>query len=125
MKQLAFVIPLGAEPDQCYDGITPSDMYTSMTCAWSGAFLLAGALAGSMWSECVSVLSITLVLTIQSLHPRVQHASYRRLGYRPWSAILLHLTSGRVGSTRGTIRSCHQYIRSLVSIWQCLSHQSR
>ncbi|KAG9532945.1 hypothetical protein KCU93_g587, partial [Aureobasidium melanogenum] len=58
---LAFVIPLGAEPDQCYNGITPNDMYTSMTCAWSGAFLLAGALAGSMW---IFIRSLSMHLTV-------------------------------------------------------------
>ncbi|KAI4738668.1 hypothetical protein E4T50_10890 [Aureobasidium sp. EXF-12298] len=58
---LAFVIPLGAEPDQCYDGITPNDMFTSMTCAWSGAFLLAGALAGSMW---IFIRAFSMHLTV-------------------------------------------------------------
>ncbi|THV87698.1 hypothetical protein D6D29_00553 [Aureobasidium pullulans] len=58
---LAFVIPLGAEPDQCYDGITPNDMYTSMTCAWSGAFLLAGALAGSFW---ILIRAFSMHLTV-------------------------------------------------------------
>jgi hypothetical protein len=71
MKQLAFVIPLGSDPDQCYDGITPNDMYTSMTCAWSGAFLLAGALAGSMWSKCADLEYPFQVLTLDSLHPRI------------------------------------------------------
>ncbi|KAI5204132.1 hypothetical protein E4T39_03673 [Aureobasidium subglaciale] len=58
---LAFVIPLGAQPDQCYDGITPNDMYTSMTCAWSGAFLLAGALAGTFW---IFIRSFSMHLTV-------------------------------------------------------------
>jgi hypothetical protein len=71
MNQLAFVIPLGADPDQCYDGITPNDMYTSMTCAWSGAFLLAGALAGSMWSKYADLEYPFKVLTLDSLHPRI------------------------------------------------------
>ena len=47
--QLGFVIPLGAKPDQCYNEITPNDMYTSMACAWSGAFILSGALTAVAW----------------------------------------------------------------------------
>jgi hypothetical protein len=46
---LGFTIPLGANPEQCYDQITPNDMYSSMGCAWSGAFIVAGGLSGAMW----------------------------------------------------------------------------
>ncbi|KAF2459702.1 hypothetical protein BDY21DRAFT_176427 [Lineolata rhizophorae] len=46
---LGFVIPLGVQPPQCYDEITPNDMYTSLTCAWSGAFIIAGGLAIDVW----------------------------------------------------------------------------
>ncbi|EME44218.1 hypothetical protein DOTSEDRAFT_71900 [Dothistroma septosporum NZE10] len=49
MIALGFTIPLGANPDQCYDEITPNDMYTSMECAWSGAFIIAGGLTAGMW----------------------------------------------------------------------------
>ncbi|MBE7200056.1 MAG: hypothetical protein INR70_19925, partial [Parafilimonas terrae] len=46
---LGFTIPLGAKPEQCYNDITPNDMYTSTECAWSGAFILAGGLCAAMW----------------------------------------------------------------------------
>ncbi|SMR54904.1 unnamed protein product [Zymoseptoria tritici ST99CH_3D1] len=46
---LGFTIPLAAQPDQCYDGITPNDMYSSMECAWSGAFIIAGGMAAVVW----------------------------------------------------------------------------
>ena len=49
MITLGFVIPLGAEPDKCYDEITPNDMYSSIECAWSGAFIVAGGLTTVMW----------------------------------------------------------------------------
>lgn len=48
-RQLGFIIPLGARPEQCYDDITPNDMYTSITCALSGACLLAGGWCTVMW----------------------------------------------------------------------------
>ncbi|KAL3451693.1 hypothetical protein BJX65DRAFT_223413 [Aspergillus insuetus] len=40
--QLAFIIPLGTKPDQCYNEITPRDMYTSLSCAFTGSMLLFG-----------------------------------------------------------------------------------
>ncbi|QIW95887.1 hypothetical protein AMS68_001405 [Peltaster fructicola] len=49
MVCIGFIIPLAAPPDQCYNAITPNDMYSSMACAWSGAFLVAGGLCTTMW----------------------------------------------------------------------------
>lgn len=46
---LGFVIPLGTKPNQCYDEITPNDMYSSMACAFSGAFLIAGGMSMGVW----------------------------------------------------------------------------
>ncbi|KAL5340328.1 hypothetical protein BJX70DRAFT_361448 [Aspergillus crustosus] len=40
--QLAFIIPLGTKPDQCYNEITPRDMHSSLSCAFTGAMLLFG-----------------------------------------------------------------------------------
>jgi hypothetical protein len=56
---LGFTIPLGASPEQCYDQITPNDMYSSMGCAWSGAFIVAGGLSAAMWI-CIRALSMNL-----------------------------------------------------------------
>jgi len=47
--QLGFVIPLGTQPEQCYDEITPNDMYSSLTCAFSGASLVSGGLSFAVW----------------------------------------------------------------------------
>jgi len=46
---LAFVIPLAVKPPQCYNDITPNDMFTNLTCAFSGAFLIAGGLTVAVW----------------------------------------------------------------------------
>ncbi|KAL8943749.1 MAG: hypothetical protein Q9216_000855 [Gyalolechia sp. 2 TL-2023] len=48
-KQLGFIIPLGAQPEQCRDAITPNDMFSDLTCAFSGATLLAGGFAAISW----------------------------------------------------------------------------
>lgn len=49
--QLGFVVPLAAQPEQCYNEITPNDMYSNLTCAWSGAFIISGSLTTGMWSK--------------------------------------------------------------------------
>ncbi|KAH7399291.1 hypothetical protein BKA66DRAFT_407056 [Pyrenochaeta sp. MPI-SDFR-AT-0127] len=49
LMALGFVIPFGAQPEQCYDEITPNDMYSSLTCAFSGAFLISGGLSMAVW----------------------------------------------------------------------------
>lgn len=49
MMALAFVIPFGKKPQQCFDEITPHDMFSDLTCAFSGAFLIAGGLSIAVW----------------------------------------------------------------------------
>lgn len=51
---MSFVIPLGNPKTQCYDKITPHDMYSSINCALSGAFLLGGGWSTVMWGMCPS-----------------------------------------------------------------------
>ncbi|KAK4495629.1 hypothetical protein PRZ48_012897 [Zasmidium cellare] len=47
--KLAFIVPLGSKPNLCHDEITPGDMHTSLSCAWSGALLVAGAMSCAVW----------------------------------------------------------------------------
>lgn len=63
--QLGFIIPLGARPDQCHDAITPNDMYSDMTCALSGAFLLFGGFAAIVWGEYVLYILNIDILTFE------------------------------------------------------------
>lgn len=58
---MGFLIPLGANPQQCFDAVTPNDMHTSIVCALSGTFLLLGGWASLMW---VLVRSLALHLQI-------------------------------------------------------------
>lgn len=51
LPQLGFIIPLGAQPEQCHDAITPNDMYSDLACAFSGASLILGGLAVIMWGR--------------------------------------------------------------------------
>lgn len=47
--QLAFIVPLAANPDQCYNTITPNDMQSDRTCAVSGALIIFGGWAAVIW----------------------------------------------------------------------------
>lgn len=49
--QISFIIPIAAQPEQCYNEITPRDMYSSLSCAWSGALLEVGSMAAVVWSK--------------------------------------------------------------------------
>ncbi|KAF2750648.1 hypothetical protein M011DRAFT_396426 [Sporormia fimetaria CBS 119925] len=49
LMALGFVVPFGAKPQQCYDEITPNDMFSNLTCAFSGAFLISGGLTMGVW----------------------------------------------------------------------------
>ncbi|CAI7595379.1 unnamed protein product [Penicillium palitans] len=48
--ELAFIIPLGAKPDQCHNAITPNDMRSNLSCAFSGSLLLFGGWLVVIWS---------------------------------------------------------------------------
>lgn len=48
--EIAFIIGLGADPEQCYNDITPNDMNSNLPCAFSGAFLLFGGWCAIIWS---------------------------------------------------------------------------
>ncbi|CAI7641081.1 unnamed protein product [Penicillium glandicola] len=50
MTPVAFIIPLGAKPDQCYNSITPNDMRSDLSCAFSGSLLLFGGWLVVIWS---------------------------------------------------------------------------
>lgn len=48
--QLGFVVPLAAQPEECFDSITPHSMQSSSVCAASGTLLILGGWAGVMWA---------------------------------------------------------------------------
>ncbi|KAJ5809359.1 uncharacterized protein N7503_001577 [Penicillium pulvis] len=48
--EIAFIVPLGSKPNQCYNDITPNDMYSDLSCAFSGSLLLFGGWMVVMWS---------------------------------------------------------------------------
>ncbi|KAK1990595.1 hypothetical protein LX36DRAFT_738285 [Colletotrichum falcatum] len=61
IMNLGFIVPLAAQPEQCFNEITPNSMKSSKVCGASGAFLLLGGWAGVMW---VFLRSLSLHLQI-------------------------------------------------------------
>lgn len=48
---IAFIIPLGTKPDLCHDTITPNNLHTDLSCAFTGVLVEAGAMGAVVWSE--------------------------------------------------------------------------
>jgi hypothetical protein len=46
---LSFVIPVGIDPPTCYNTITPNDMHSSLSCAWTGSLITLGGLGCVVW----------------------------------------------------------------------------
>jgi hypothetical protein len=47
--KLAFIIPLGSKPDQCFNTITPNGMDSNLSCSFTGFLLLFGGWATVTW----------------------------------------------------------------------------
>lgn len=45
----AFAIPVTSNPDMCYDAITPNDMHSSLSCAWTGSLVTIGGIGSVVW----------------------------------------------------------------------------
>ncbi|KAL2014555.1 hypothetical protein VTN00DRAFT_2080 [Thermoascus crustaceus] len=50
LMEIAFIIPLGTKPNECYNEITPNDMRSDLSCAFTGSLLLFGGWAVVIWS---------------------------------------------------------------------------
>lgn len=46
---LSFAIPVTVDPNMCYDAITPHDMKSSLSCAWTGSFVTLGGVGSVVW----------------------------------------------------------------------------
>jgi amino acid transporter len=46
---MSFAIPVTTNPGLCHDQITPNDMHSSQSCAWTGSFVVLGGLGCVIW----------------------------------------------------------------------------
>jgi hypothetical protein len=116
LMNLGFVIPLAAQPDECYNEITPHNMHTSTVCGASGTFLLLGGWAGVMWAFLRS-LSLHLQICWQVLVGRNFMIFAQAAGWGvPIIGIALALTFSGVSFRFGP--TCHiNHENSLADFW--------
>lgn len=114
--QLGFVIPLAAQPEQCYDDITPHSMHTNRLCGASGSFLMLGGWAGVMWAFLRS-LSLHLQICWQVLVGRNFMIFAQAAG---WGIPIIGLTLALVfsGVSFRFSATCHiNHQNSLADFW--------
>ncbi|POR31236.1 Uncharacterized protein TPAR_08556 [Tolypocladium paradoxum] len=116
LMNLGFVIPLAAQPDQCFDKITPHGMRTSKICGASGTFLLLGGWCGVMWSFLRS-FSLHLQICWQVLVGRNFMIFAQAAGWGvPVLGIILALVFSGVSFRFGA--TCHiNHKNSLADLW--------
>ncbi|KAF4123965.1 7 transmembrane receptor (Secretin family) [Geosmithia morbida] len=116
IMSLGFVIPLAAQPDQCFNRITPNSMHTSSVCGASGSMLMLGGWSAVMWAF------------LRSLHLHLQ-ICWQMLVGRPfmifaqvagWGVPLLALALGLIfsGVSFRFGQTCHiVHKNSLADFW--------
>ncbi|KAL6867796.1 G-protein coupled receptor [Trichoderma novae-zelandiae] len=116
IMNLGFVIPLAAQPDQCFDAITPNDMHTLSVCGASGAMLILGGWCGVMWAFLRS-LSLHLQICWQVLVGRNFMIFAQAAGWGiPAIGIILALVFSGVSFRFGA--TCHiNHKNSLADLW--------
>ncbi|KAF4512567.1 hypothetical protein G6O67_001687 [Ophiocordyceps sinensis] len=116
LMNLGFVVPLAAQPDQCFDKITPHDMRTSKVCGISGTLLMLGGWCGVMWSFLRS-FSLHLQICWQVIVGRNFMIFAQAAGWGiPILAIVLALVFSGVSFRFGA--TCHiNHPNSLAILW--------
>ncbi|KAL7902179.1 putative G-protein coupled receptor [Trichoderma sp. SZMC 28014] len=116
IMNMGFVIPLAAEPDQCFDTITPNDMHTLSVCGASGAMLMFGGWCAVMWAFLRS-LSLHLQICWQVLVGRNFMVFAQAAGWGiPIIGLVLALVFSGVSFRFGA--TCHiNHKNSLADFW--------
>ncbi|KAF7551448.1 hypothetical protein G7046_g7716 [Stylonectria norvegica] len=116
LMNLGFVVPLAAQPEQCFNDITPHSMITNKVCGASGSFLLLGGWAGVMWAFLRS-LSLHLQICWQVLVGRSFMIFAQVAGWGiPLLGIILALVFSGVSFRFGA--TCHiNHENSLADFW--------
>ncbi|EME86872.1 uncharacterized protein MYCFIDRAFT_131070 [Pseudocercospora fijiensis CIRAD86] len=113
--ELGFIVPLARQPDQCFDPITPNGQSSSLTCAFSGAFVAFGLMTYVTW-----ILVRSLVMHIQicwNISPGA--LSYWAANIGAWSTIIA-LTTATLAHAGVSFRFggyCHVNVGSLATYW--------
>ncbi|KXJ95509.1 hypothetical protein Micbo1qcDRAFT_26936 [Microdochium bolleyi] len=116
MMNMGFIIPLAAQPDECFNEITPHSMKSSAVCATSGSFLLAGGWAGVIWIF-LRALSLHLQICWQVVVGRAYMWFSQALGWGvPIVGLVILLVYSGVSFRFGA--TCHiNHENSLAVFW--------
>ncbi|KAF4992594.1 hypothetical protein FGRMN_7079 [Fusarium graminum] len=116
LMNMGFVIPLAAQPEQCFNKITPHSMHTSKVCGASGTFLLFGGWAGVMWTF-LRAVSLHLQICWQVLVGKNFMVFSQAAGWGvPILGIILALVFSGVSFRFG--KTCHiNHENSLADFW--------
>ncbi|CAK4034216.1 hypothetical protein AC578_6364 [Lecanosticta acicola] len=115
LLELGFIIPLARQPEQCFDPITPNDMHSNLTCAFSGAFAAFGGMAVVTW----------IVIRALFMHLQVVHnftpgtRSYIAANVLAWS-VTIGLTAAVLAHSGVSFRFggyCHVNVGSISTYW--------
>ncbi|PHH90297.1 hypothetical protein CDD83_4065 [Cordyceps sp. RAO-2017] len=116
LMNLGFIIPLAAQPEQCFDKITPHDMRSNKVCGVSGTLLILGGWCGVMWAFLRS-LSLHLQICWQVIVGRSFMVFAQAAGWGvPVLGIVLALVYSGVSFRFGA--TCHiNHPNSLADLW--------
>ncbi|CZT19573.1 uncharacterized protein RCC_05424 [Ramularia collo-cygni] len=118
MLELGFIIPLGQQPEQCFDPVTPNGMRSSATCAAGGGFATFGGMALVSW-----VLVRALFMHLQICWSIVPDRTYYiAANVAVWS-ITIALTSAVLAHVGVSFRFggyCHVNVGSISTYWAWL-----
>jgi hypothetical protein len=113
---LSFVIPAGSDPPLCFDDITPHDMRSSLSCAWTGTLVALGGLGSVVW-----VFLRSLWLHIRIFWDRDPGAAFKYLSLLAGMVVPLSLLTALLAATGFSYRmgqTClpnHEH--AIVSFW--------
>ncbi|KAF2453325.1 hypothetical protein BDY21DRAFT_402361, partial [Lineolata rhizophorae] len=98
---LAWIIPLAARPNMCFNDITPRDMHSSHACAWSGTLLLWGFMSTIIWVLLRSIWMHMRVCWDKMLDHRYMWTSIMVGIVIPAAFVTIQLTVGGVSYRTG------------------------
>lgn len=116
--ELGFIIPLGQQPDQCFDAVTPNGMKSSTTCAVGGGFAAFGGMALVCW-----VLVRALFMHLQICWSIVPSGSYYiAANVAVWTTTITLTTAvlALVGVSFRFGGYCHVNVGSISTYWAWL-----
>jgi len=108
---------MGNQSTQCFDKITPHDMYSSINCALSGAFLLGGGWCTVMWGMFSQPDGLENLPDKSSFPANLITTSSNLLASDPWTPLLPQRTGCWMVDTRSFPSHSAIHNRSIVPVW--------